>query len=147
MKYTPPARIASIQPFLVMDILERARQLQAEGREVIHLEVGEPDFDTPAVIVQAAQRALSEGHTHYTTALGIPEVGVAVARSLANEPSLLLADEPTGQLDSNTGREIVELLASTVRRQGIAAVITAHDPAMMAVADTVLQLKDGRFID
>ncbi len=72
---------------------------------------------------------------------------VAVARSLANEPALLLADEPTGQLDSNTGREIVELLVSTVRREGIAAVIATHDPAMMAVADTVLQLRDGRFTE
>jgi len=72
---------------------------------------------------------------------------VAVARSLANEPALLLADEPTGQLDSNTGREIVELLASLVRSEGIAAVIATHDPAMLAVADRIMQLKDGRFVD
>lgn len=74
-----PNRIKGIKPFLVMDILERARQLEEMGREVIHLEVGEPDFDTPAVITQAAQRALSEGHTHYTTSLGIPELRQAIA--------------------------------------------------------------------
>ncbi len=79
MKYTPPERIRDIKPFLVMDILERARQLEAAGRDVIHLEVGEPDFDTPGVIVRAAQQALADGHTHYTTALGIPELREAIA--------------------------------------------------------------------
>ncbi|MFC1492139.1 pyridoxal phosphate-dependent aminotransferase [Nitrospinota bacterium] len=79
MEYSAPRRIRDIKPFLVMDILERARQLEAEGRNVIHLEVGEPDFGTPEVIVHAAQRALSEGHTHYTTALGIPELREAIA--------------------------------------------------------------------
>ncbi|MEE9276389.1 MAG: pyridoxal phosphate-dependent aminotransferase [bacterium] len=74
-----PKRIREITPFLVMDILERARQLETEGREVIHLEVGEPDFTTPRPAVEAAQRALEEGHTHYTTALGIPELREAIA--------------------------------------------------------------------
>lgn len=79
MEYDLPQRIRGIKPFLVMDILERARQLQAEGRDIIHLEVGEPDFDTPGVIVEAAKKALSNGETHYTTALGIPELREAVA--------------------------------------------------------------------
>ena len=79
MKYIAPERIRDIKPFLVMDILERARQLGAEGREVIHLEVGEPDFDTPEAIVLAAQKAMADGHTHYTTALGIPELREAIS--------------------------------------------------------------------
>ncbi len=79
MKIALPQRIRGIKPFLVMDILERARQLQAEGRDIIHLEVGEPDFDTPEVIVEAARKALSRGETHYTTALGIPELREAIA--------------------------------------------------------------------
>ena len=78
MEFSMPERIRDIKPFLVMDILERARQLEAEGRDIIHLEVGEPDFETPGVIVQAAQKALSDGHTHYTTALGIPELREAI---------------------------------------------------------------------
>ena len=69
---------------------------------------------------------------------------VAIARALANRPRLLLADEPTGQLDSKTGREIVTLLATLVRAEGIAAVIATHDEALMAVADQVLELHDGR---
>jgi aspartate/methionine/tyrosine aminotransferase len=79
MEHALPQRIRGIKPFLVMDILERARQLQAEGRDVIHLEVGEPDFDTPWVIVEAAKKALSDGETHYTTALGILELREAIA--------------------------------------------------------------------
>lgn len=79
MEKSLPARIRGIKPFLVMDILERARQLEARGREVIHLEVGEPDFDSPPAAVRAAQRALAEGRTHYTTALGLPELREAIA--------------------------------------------------------------------
>ncbi len=84
MKYAPPARIGGIKPFLVMDILHRAHQLEAAGREVIHLEIGEPDFDTPDVIVRAASRALAEGDTHYTGALGIPDLREAIARHYAD---------------------------------------------------------------
>ncbi len=71
---------------------------------------------------------------------------VAIARALANEPRLLLADEPTGQLDSETARTVISLLADLVRDQGIAAVIATHDPAMVAVADRVLRLEDGRLV-
>jgi len=84
MEYSVPERIRGIKPFLVMDILERARQLEAGGRKIIHLEVGEPDFETPEVIVQAARKALSDGHTHYTTALGIPELREAIAEHYNN---------------------------------------------------------------
>ncbi|MBW2618154.1 MAG: pyridoxal phosphate-dependent aminotransferase [Deltaproteobacteria bacterium] len=59
-----------IPPFLVMEILERAQELEREGRKIIHLEVGEPDFDTPAVIRQAAASALEAGQTHYTHSMG-----------------------------------------------------------------------------
>jgi aspartate/methionine/tyrosine aminotransferase len=66
-------------PFLVMEVLERAAELQRQGRSVIHLEVGEPDFDTPGVVVEAAERALREGRTHYTHSLGHPELREAIA--------------------------------------------------------------------
>lgn len=68
---------------------------------------------------------------------------VAVARALANRPRLLLADEPTGQLDSKTGQEVVRLLSTLVRSGGITAIIATHDTALMEVADQVLELDDG----
>ena len=68
---------------------------------------------------------------------------VAIARALANEPRLLLADEPTGQLDLETGHTIMTLLRSIVRTEGVTAVVATHDPAMLDVADRVLELRDG----
>ena len=61
------------------EVLARARALEAQGRRIVHLEIGEPDFDTPKNIVAAAVRALQEGYTHYTPAAGLPEVRAAVA--------------------------------------------------------------------
>jgi putative ABC transport system ATP-binding protein len=71
---------------------------------------------------------------------------VAIARALANQPGLLLADEPTGQLDSRTGHAIMALLRTLVRRQGVTAIVATHDPAMIDLADRVIELRDGRVI-
>jgi aspartate/methionine/tyrosine aminotransferase len=73
------ARLADIAPFHVMDILARAQALQASGRDIIHLEIGEPDFCTPIPIVEAGIAALRAGHTHYTGALGLPALREAIA--------------------------------------------------------------------
>jgi putative ABC transport system ATP-binding protein len=69
-----------------------------------------------------------------------------VARALANEPKLLIADEPTGQLDSETGRSIMDLIRAVVRSTGMTALVATHDPALMDVADRILTLRDGRLI-
>ena len=67
-------RAREITPFLVMDILERAKELERQGEHVIHLEVGEPDFDTPAVVKEAAYRAMAAGETQYTHSQGLLEL-------------------------------------------------------------------------
>ncbi|WP_330468449.1 ABC transporter ATP-binding protein [Micromonospora zamorensis] len=72
---------------------------------------------------------------------------VAVARALANEPDLLIADEPTGQLDSETGRSIMDLLRAVVHTRGMTALVATHDPALIDLADRVLVLRDGRLVD
>jgi putative ABC transport system ATP-binding protein len=71
---------------------------------------------------------------------------VAIARALANRPRLLLADEPTGQLDSDTGHRIMSLLRAIVRADGVTAVVATHDPVMLDVADRVVELRDGRLV-
>jgi peptide/nickel transport system ATP-binding protein len=71
---------------------------------------------------------------------------VAVARSLANRPRLILADEPTGQLDTVTGSNIIALLKEVVRQSGITVVIASHDPKVEEAADCVYELRDGRLI-
>ncbi|MEV6569646.1 ABC transporter ATP-binding protein [Streptomyces sp. NPDC051577] len=72
---------------------------------------------------------------------------VAVARALANEPALIIADEPTGQLDSETGRSIMELLRAVVRSEGVTALVATHDPALVELADRVVELRDGRVVE
>jgi putative ABC transport system ATP-binding protein len=72
---------------------------------------------------------------------------VAIARALANRPDLLLADEPTGQLDSHTGRAIMSLLRAVVRSEGVTALIATHDPMLIDLADRVVELRDGRIVD
>lgn len=71
---------------------------------------------------------------------------VAIARALANRPHLLLADEPTGQLDSETGHRIMLVLRHVVRAEGITAIVATHDALMMDVADRVVELQDGTLV-
>ena len=67
-------RAQEITPFLVMDILERAKELELQGEHIIHLEIGEPDFDTPQVVKDAAFRAMAAGETQYTHSQGLIEL-------------------------------------------------------------------------
>ena len=69
---------------------------------------------------------------------------VAIARALAGSPKLLIADEPTGQLDSETGRQVMVLLAAVVRSEGVTALVATHDRTLMDLADVVFELVDGR---
>ncbi|WP_063774289.1 ABC transporter ATP-binding protein [Streptacidiphilus rugosus] len=71
---------------------------------------------------------------------------VAIARALANRPALIIADEPTGQLDSDTGRSVMQLLRAVVRSEGVTALVATHDPNLMELADRVLDLRDGRIV-
>lgn len=73
-------RAAEIQPFEVMDVLSRAHALEAQGRRVLHMEIGEPDFTAPAPVVEAGVRALREGLTAYTATLGLPALREAISR-------------------------------------------------------------------
>ena len=71
---------------------------------------------------------------------------VAIARALANSPRLLIADEPTGQLDAETGAAVMELLRTVVRVEGMTTIISTHDPGVQATADQAILLEDGRLI-
>jgi aspartate/methionine/tyrosine aminotransferase len=73
-------RVEDIQPFEVMDVLSRAHTLEAQGRHVVHMEIGEPDFTAPEPVVEAGVRALREGRTAYTATLGLPALREAIAR-------------------------------------------------------------------
>ncbi|GGT44323.1 ABC transporter ATP-binding protein [Streptomyces purpureus] len=72
---------------------------------------------------------------------------VAIARALANRPALLIADEPTGQLDAETGLAVMELLRAVVRGEGVTALVATHDAQLLGLADRVLELSDGEIIE
>jgi putative ABC transport system ATP-binding protein len=94
-----------------------------------------------------AQVGLAERAKHRPHELsGGEQQRVAIARALANRPKLLLADEPTGQLDSETGHRIMQMLRSVVQAEGITAVVATHDPRMLDVADDVIELRDGDLV-
>ena len=89
-----------------------------------------------------------DGHAHQrpNELSGGQQQRVAIARALAVQPELLIADEPTGQLDSETGRQIMRLLKTVVVADGITAIVATHDPALHELADVVLALDDGNLV-
>jgi putative ABC transport system ATP-binding protein len=94
-----------------------------------------------------AEVGLAERTHHYPVQLsGGEQQRVAVARAVARKPVLLLADEPTGNLDSATGKQIVDLLVTLNRSLGSTLVLVTHDPALAAHADRIVTLRDGRIV-
>ena len=90
---------------------------------------------------------LSQRGHHYPSQLsGGEQQRIAIARALANNPPLLLADEPTGNLDSTTGHQIIELLLDVNRSRGTTLVLVTHDPELAAVAHLSIALRDGRVV-
>jgi aspartate/methionine/tyrosine aminotransferase len=104
-------RAAEIEPFRVMDILARAQAMQAAGRTVIHLEVGEPDFPTPEPIVEAGIAALRAGQTRYTPALGLPALRQAIAGYYATRHQVAVAPERVAVTPGASGALLLALAA------------------------------------
>ena len=95
-----------------------------------------------------ADVGLSDRGHHYPSQLsGGEQQRVAIARALANDPPVVLADEPTGNLDSGTGRSVIELLMHVNREHGRTLVMVTHDPDLAAMADEIIALRDGRIVD
>ena len=85
-RFRPAARMADIAPFHVMEVMGRSQAAATAGRDVVHMEVGEPDFSTAEPIVAAGIRALRDGHTHYTLALGLPALRAMLRLTPPNSP-------------------------------------------------------------
>jgi putative ABC transport system ATP-binding protein len=94
-----------------------------------------------------AEVGLSERGHHYPSQLsGGEQQRVAIARALANSPPILLADEPTGNLDSTTGRQVIDLLLGIHRSRKTTLILVTHDPEIAAIADMTITLRDGRIV-
>lgn len=92
-----------------------------------------------------AELGLSKRSSHYPEQLsGGERQRVAIARALMNDPSLILADEPTASLDSTRGREVVEMLAGDVKTRGKSAIMVTHDERILDLCDRVVRIADGR---
>jgi putative ABC transport system ATP-binding protein len=132
------------QSFGLVPILTAAENVEVPLR-LVRAERGDRDRRVEELleIVGLHERARHRPHE----LSGGEQQRVAIARALANRPRLLLADEPTGQLDSETGHRIMLVLRSVVRAEGITAIVATHDPMMIDVADRVVELRDGHLME
>jgi putative ABC transport system ATP-binding protein len=121
--------------------------LTAEENVAVPLELaGEPDA-LPRARALLGELGLGERADHYPVQLsGGEQQRVAVARAVARRPALLLADEPTGNLDSATGARIIELIVGLNRALGSTLVLVTHDAALAGHADRLVTLRDGRIV-
>jgi putative ABC transport system ATP-binding protein len=132
------------QAFGLLSILSAAENVEVPLR-LVGAERRERE-DRVAVLLELVGLGGRANHRPHELSGG-EQQRVAIARALANRPDVLLADEPTGQLDSHTGRSIMGLLRAVVRSEGVTALIATHDPMLIDLADRVIELRDGRIVD
>jgi len=131
------------QAFGLLSILTAAENVEVPLR-LVRADPRERD-DRVAVLLELVGLGGRARHRPHELSGG-EQQRVAIARALANRPDVLLADEPTGQLDSATGRSIMSLLRSVVRSEGVTALIATHDPLIVDMAARVVELRDGRLV-
>ena len=131
------------QAFGLVPILSAAENVEIPLR-LVNTRPSERDARVQHLLEQVGLGERAKHRPHELS--GGEQQRVALARALANKPRLLIGDEPTGQLDSETGHTIMTLLRSIVRTEAITAVVATHDPLMLDVADRVLELRDGRIV-
>jgi len=122
--------------------------LSAEENVLLPLSIAGRSPDKGFLEQLLADVGLADRRRHRPSELsGGQQQRVAIARSLVTQPTVLFADEPTGNLDSTTGAEILKLLRASVDERGQTIVMVTHDPRAVTVADRVLHLEDGRIVD
>ena len=141
------ARLRGEKVGIVFQFFHLLPSLTAYENILVPMEIaGAKDARARATALLADVGLSDRGH-HYPSQLsGGEQQRVAIARALANDPPVLLADEPTGNLDSATGRHVIELLVQVNRVHGRTLVLVTHDPELAALADEVIALRDGRIV-
>jgi ABC-type lipoprotein export system ATPase subunit len=131
------------QSFGLIPILTTLENVQIPMR-LTNTPVGERETRSRELLDRVGLADRSKHRPHELS--GGEQQRAAIARALANRPKVLIADEPTGQLDTRTGQMIVELIHDLVRSVGVAVIMATHDPAPLALADRVVELRDGRVL-
>jgi putative ABC transport system ATP-binding protein len=131
------------QAFGLVPILSAAENVEVPLR-LVGTEPRARDARIGEVLEMVGLRDRADHRPHELS--GGEQQRVAIARALANRPELLLADEPTGQLDSQTGRSIMALLQHVVRSEGVTAIVATHDRMLIDLADQVVELSDGQIV-
>ncbi len=132
------------QAFGLLPVLSAAENVELPLR-LIRADPKERDRRVRELLEMVGLQARAKHRPHELS--GGEQQRVAIARALANHPSLLLADEPTGQLDSQTGRDIMAVLQHLVRSEGVTAIVATHDTSLIDLADQVVELRDGQVVD
>jgi putative ABC transport system ATP-binding protein len=142
------ARLRGTRIGFVFQFFHLLPSLTAFENVLVPMEIaGYPDAARRARMLLDEVGLTDRAH-HYPSQLsGGEQQRVAIARALANDPPILLADEPTGNLDSATGHTIVELLLQINRARGTTLILVTHDPELAAVADTSIALRDGHVVN
>lgn len=131
------------QSFGLIPILTALENVQIPMR-LTNTPVGERETRSRKLLDRVGLADRSKHRPHELS--GGEQQRVAIARALANRPKVLIADEPTGQLDTRTGQMITGLIHDLVRSVGVAVILATHDPTPLALADRVVELRDGRVL-
>jgi putative ABC transport system ATP-binding protein len=139
------ARLRGQKIGFVFQFFHLVPSLTAFENVMVPMEIaGRPDAAARGAALLAEVGLTGRGH-HYPSQLsGGEQQRIAIARALANDPLILLADEPTGNLDTTNGRHIMELLQEVNQRRGTTLVLATHDAGLAALADDRLALRDGK---
>jgi putative ABC transport system ATP-binding protein len=141
------ARLRGLRIGFVFQFFHLLPSLTALENILVPMEIGRVAGARARATALLDEVGLSERGHHYPSQLsGGEQQRVAIARALANNPPLLLADEPTGNLDTTTGRQIIDLLLGVNRSRGTTLVLVTHDAELAAVADLSIGLRDGRVV-
>jgi putative ABC transport system ATP-binding protein len=142
------ARLRGEKIGFVFQFFHLLPSLTAYENILVPMEIAGVADPHPRARALLADVGLSERGHHYPSQLsGGEQQRVAIARALANDPPIVLADEPTGNLDSATGRQVIDLLVQVNRQRGRTLLLVTHDAELAALADEVIALRDGRVVE
>jgi putative ABC transport system ATP-binding protein len=142
------ARLRGTRIGFVFQFFHLLPSLTAYENVLVPMEIAGARDAAPRAAALLDEVGLTDRSHHYPSQLsGGEQQRVAIARALANDPPLLLADEPTGNLDSATGHNVIELLLNIHRSRNTTLVFVTHDPELAARADITIALRDGRVVE